>query len=213
MNILLIGVQGSGKGTQGKRLSEETGYPHISSGDVLRDVDETTEIGRKVNKFMEKGELVPIDIMTQLFKNRVAQSDAKNGVIIEGYPRKRKQAQLLEKFLPLDHVIVLDLSDQEGIRRLSGRRTCVNKDCDAIYNVNTAPKPQKEGICDNCGSKIVQREDDTPDAVRRRMEIYHNETKPLIDFYRSKDILSTVNADQSIEEVHNVILSKLEIGN
>jgi adenylate kinase len=209
MNILMIGVQGSGKGTQGRLLAKKLGIPHVSTGDLCRDTDESTQLGKKVRKYMNAGELVPIELITELLKNRLKQDDTKKGVILEGYPRFIDQAKLLEEFLKLDKVFLIDISDEEALSRISGRRVCSNTDCQAIYNVNTAPRPKKEGVCDKCGSPLKQRSDETEESVKRRIEIYHEETEPLIQYYKDEGILIEINGEQSIDDVQAEIQTKL----
>jgi adenylate kinase len=211
MNTLIIGVQGSGKGTQGKLLAKKLGIPHISSGEMFRTIDKNSEIGKKAFEYIDKGELVPLNIVTELFKQHLEKIGIERGGIIEGYPRNRKQAELLEEFFPLDKVILLNISDQEAIKRLTGRRTCSNPKCQAIYNIYTAPKPKKENICDKCGSRLEQRSDATEEAVKKRIEIYHKETEPLIEFYKNKGILIEINGEQSIEDVQADIRKQLKI--
>jgi adenylate kinase len=211
MKILIFGVQGSGKGTQSQLIAEKIGIPAVSSGDVLRDTDDSTEIGRRVRSFMNTGELVPDELMNDIILQRLSKDDTQDGFLLEGYPRNLTQAELMDEVIQFDKVIVIEISDEEGIRRLSGRRTCANKDCDAIYNINTAPKPQKEGVCDRCGSEVKQRDDDKEEAVARRMDIYHNQTKSVIEFYERKGILEKINGEKSIEDVHSEIVKKLGI--
>jgi len=209
MNILMIGIQGSGKGTQAQRLTEELGLSHISTGEICRDVDVNTPLGKKVRSYIDKGNLIPTDLMTELLKERLGQKDCQNGAILEGYPRDIEQAKLLEDFFPLDHVILLKISDQEALKRLTGRWICPK--CEISYNVNTEPRPKVLGICDKCGSKLFQRKDETPQAVKQRIEIFHNETEPLIKYYKDQGILLEINGEQSIEKVQKEIREKLEI--
>lgn len=213
MNILIIGVQGSGKGTQGKLLAKKLGIKHISSGDMFRDIDENTELGKKVRKFMNKGILVPTSLTTELLKQHLKKNNCINNAILEGYPRDLEQAKLLDKFFKLDYVILLSITDSEAIKRLTGRRTCSNKSCGAIYNIYTAPKPKKEGICDKCGSKLYQRKDAAKEAVKKRIAIYHEETAHLIKFYKNMEMLIKINGEQSIEDVQQEIRKKLKIKN
>lgn len=207
----MLGIQGSGKGTQAERLEEKLNIGHVSTGEICRNIDVTTPLGKKVRSNIDKGILIPTDLMTELLKERLNKEDCKNGAVLEGYPRTIEQAKLLEDFFPLDNVIHLSISDQEALKRLSGRWTCSNKDCAIAYNVNTEPKPKVPGICDKCGSKLYQRKDETPEAIKKRIKTYHKETEPLINYYKEKEILVEINGEQSIEKVQKEIREKLGI--
>lgn len=209
MNLLIIGVQGSGKGTQGKLLAKKLNIPHISTGDLCRGTDEKTKLGKKVREYMDKGELVPIELMTELLKKRLEEDDTKKGIVLEGYPRFIDQAKLLEGFLTLDYVLFIKISDKEALMRISGRKVC--KKCGAIYNIYTSPKPKDPDICDKCKSKLYQRKDENVEAVKKRISIFHSETLPLIEYYRNKGILIEVNGEKPIEKVHEEILKKVKI--
>jgi adenylate kinase len=211
MNILMLGIQGSGKGTQAEQLEEKLKIGHVSTGEICRNIDITTPLGKKVRSYIDKGMLIPTGLMTELLKERLSKDDCKNGAILEGYPRTTEQAELLDDFFPLDHVILLSISDEEALKRLSGRWTCSNKNCAIAYNVYTEPKPKIPGICDKCGSKLYQRKDETPEAIKKRIETFHKETEPLIDYYRKKGILITINGMPSIEDVQKEIREKLGI--
>jgi len=207
MNILMLGIQGSGKGTQGKLLASELGVHHISTGEMFRAIDENSKIGKEARKYMNKGVLVPTPIVTRLLKALLKKKGVKKGVVLEGYPRDIEQVKLLQEFLILDHVILLDISDKEAQERLTGRRLC--KSCNTNYNIYTEPKPEEEGICDKCGCKLIQRKDETVEAIRERIETYHEETEPLIEFYKNKGILIQTDGQKPIKEVHEDIIKLL----
>jgi adenylate kinase len=197
MKLVFLGVQGSGKGTQAKILSTHLKIPHISTGDLLR--GSSGELKKLAESYSMQGKLVPTDIVIKLIKERIEKEDCKKGFILDGFPRTIEQAQELSKITNIDNAFNIEISDTEAIDRLSGRFNC-NK-CGAIYNVNTSPKPKVNGICDKCGSELHQRVDDTPDAIKKRLEIYHQETKPILKFYNTVK----VNGEQSIEQVSSDI--------
>lgn len=201
--VILFGAPGAGKGTHAKRLSAILGIPHISTGDIFREeMERNTELGQKVRSYIEKGELVPDEVVNEVVRNRLAREDCKKGFILDGYPRTLPQAEALEKILtelslPLKKVINLEVSEEEIIRRLSGRRIC--KNCGAIFHIINMP-PKKEGICDYCGGELYQREDDTPEAIRHRLEVYHKQTEPLLRYYRDRGLLVNINCEVPLEE-------------
>lgn len=198
MRILLIGPQGSGKGTQAKLIAERNKLPNISTGDIFREaLARKTELGLKADTYMKKGHLVPDDIVTSLVKERVRQKDCRDGFVLDGFPRNINQAKALDKITNLDKVFVLKLSDDLALKRLSQRRQC--RKCKSIYGGMVATK--KKSICDKCHGKLYQREDDKPAAIRKRLSIYHKETEPLIDYYKKKGIVHLINANQSVEKV------------
>ncbi len=201
MKLVFIGPQGSGKGTQAKIVSEKLNIPHISTGDLLRNCEE--ELKERVNSFINKGELIPNGLMIEILKKRISKDDCKYGFILDGFPRNLEQAKELEKNITIDKYIEISISDEEAVKRLSGRRNC-NK-CGAIYNVNTSPKPEKEGICDKCCGKLYQREDDTEEAIKKRLDVYHKETEPILENLPSIKI----DGEKSIEEVSEDILKNL----
>lgn len=207
----MLGIQGSGKGTQAKLLSRKLGIPHISSGDLLRKVDTKSELGKKIRSYLDKGQLVPNDLTNELLQKRLNEKDCRNGVILDGYPRNLIQASIADEILQFDHVIYLNISDQEAVRRNSGRRICSKSDCGAIYNVHTTPKPQKEGICDICGSSLLQLKDDTKEVITQRVKLYHQQSEGLIQYYMAKGILKEINGRQPIEKVRLDICRALGI--
>ena len=197
MNIIMLGAQGTGKGTVAGILSEKLGIPQVSTGDIFRKhIKEETELGIEANKYIKEGKLVPDEITVPMVARRLEEDDAKNGVILDGFPRTIAQAQkldemLLEKGNKIDLVINLTTPREEIIERILTRRVCSNQECKATYNIVMHP-PKQEGICDKCGSKLVQREDDTSeDAIRRRLAIYDEQTSPLVEYYHQKGVLRT----------------------
>lgn len=210
MNIILIGPQASGKGTQAERLHKHFQIPHLSTGDMLRhEIHEHTSLGQTVHDLTEKGELVPDTIVEELVKKRLAQNDCAEGFILEGFPRDKEQAVWLESQTAIDHVILLRIPDDVAIERISSRREC--SQCQATYGIHKSPK--KEGVCDVCGRALVQREDDHPDAVVHRLEIYHQQTQPLLDHYKEQNKLITVDGTQAIDTIFDHIVTALESGN
>ena len=195
-------MQASGKGTQAKIISEKLGLVHISTGDLLRGAE--GELKNEVDKYIQEGLLVPDELMLRILNERLSQEDAKKGFILDGFPRNISQARELKKLVDIDNVIEIAISDEEAIRRLSGRVNCPK--CGALYNLITAPKPEKEGICDKCESELYKRKDDNEESIRKRLEIYHNETEPILNEYP----FIKVDGSKSIDEVAQEILSKLE---
>jgi len=200
-NIVLIGPQASGKGTQAKRISEKLGVPHISTGDLLRNAP--ADLKEKVEDYMNSGQLVPDELMLDILEKRLEQDDAQKGFLLDGFPRNLKQADALMERVKIDKIIGISLSDEVAVERISNRLSCPN--CGAVFNTKTKPS-QKEGVCDNCNSELVKREDDKEEAVRKRLEIYHNKTKPILKKYNA-DI---VEGEQDIDKVSEEIFSLLD---
>lgn len=195
--IVLLGPPGSGKGTQGEKLSDELGYIRLSTGDMLREaVRNQTELGKKAKEFMDAGALVPNDLIIGLMKEKIAQ--ASGGVILDGFPRTVEQADALAEQLDVDLALNLDVDDEELISRLTKRRSCPQ--CNAVYHLVSKP-PMKEGICDKCGSELYQRDDDTEATVSNRLKVYRENTMPLIDYYAGKGTLVTIKGIGSIDEI------------
>jgi len=205
--IIMLGPQGSGKGTQAELLAKKLNIPNISIGQLLRnEIEKKTETGKQAQKYMNKGQLVSNSIAHKLAKNRITQPDCENGFIFDGFPRILIQAKFIETVTNITHVILVDISDEEAIDRLTGRRTCPK--CGKIYHIKfNAPK--KEGICDKCAEKLEIREDDTEQAIRKRLKIYHAETEEVVEYYKEKNILIEINGEQSIEKVKQDIFSSV----
>jgi adenylate kinase len=208
MRCILLGPPGAGKGTQAAVIRDRYNVAHISTGDILRsNVKEKTDLGQKARSYMEAGELVPDSLIIEMMRERLSQSDCNRGFLLDGFPRTVSQAEALDSLLEdldveLDAVILLDVSDEVVVERLSGRRVC--RDCGAIYHMKNHP-PKKEGICDLCGGELFQRKDDTEEVIRQRLGVYHQQTSPLIEYYRSSGILKAVNAEVSSDSVLAVI--------
>lgn len=207
MNIIMLGAQGTGKGTVAGLISNEIGIPQISTGDIFRkNISEKTPLGIEADKYISTGNLVPDEITVPMVKDRLTWEDAKNGVILDGFPRTIEQAEKLDKILEekgekIDLVINLVTPKEELIDRMLTRRVCTNPDCKTTYNIKLHP-PVKEGICDKCGSPLKQREDDSdPEAINRRLEIYEEKTSPLVEFYKNKGVLRTETVSISINRM------------
>lgn len=212
MKIIMLGAPGAGKGTQAKLIAEKYGVPHISTGDIFRaNIKNGTELGKEAKEYMDKGLLVPDELTVRLLLDRVAQDDCKNGYVLDGFPRTIPQAEVLDKELTklgdsVDFAVDVDVPDENIIRRMSGRRACLN--CGATYHIVNIP-PQKEGICDVCGSELVLRDDDQPETVKNRLKVYHEQTQPLIEYYTGKGVLRTVDGTLPMEEVFDAIVKIL----
>ncbi len=208
MNIVVLGPPGVGKGTYAKRLSEILKIPHISTGDMLREeIKKGSELGRKVKGYVERGELVPDEIMIEVIRERISQKDCEKGFILDGFPRTLKQAQALDTITKIDIALNFLAPKEVIIERLSGRRIC--KRCGAIYHIKNMP-PKRPGVCDVCGGPLYQREDDKPEVIERRLEVYKNTMKPVEDYYRDKGILITIDASAGVEEVVRSCLEVLK---
>ncbi len=206
LNLILLGPPGAGKGTQAERLREDFGLAHISTGDILRaQVAEGTDLGREAQRYMDAGELVPDAVIVGMITERVAQGDAADGFLLDGFPRNERQADALADALNelkrrLTAVLLIEVADDELVRRLAGRRVCV-KNPSHIYHVDFDP-PKHEGVCDQDGARLIQREDDREDTIRRRLEVYHSETEPLIGYYDRAGLLRRFDGSRSADEVH-----------
>lgn len=223
MNIIMLGAQGTGKGTVAGILVEKLGIPQISTGDIFRkNIKEQTELGIEANKYISKGMLVPDEITVPMVENRLAQDDAKNGAILDGFPRTRAQAEKLDEILSkngkkIDLVINLVTPREEIITRITNRRVCSNQECKATYNLKMHP-PVKEGICDKCGGTLVQRQDDMDEqSIKKRLEIYDEQTSPLVEYYTNKGIVSTQEISERIsrfaKEASEDVLKYIEKNN
>ncbi len=210
--LVLLGPPMSGKGTQAERLTEELGIPHVSSGDLFRDhIKRETELGQKAKNFMDRGELVPDEVTIGMVGERLNREDCSGGALLDGFPRTIPQAKALERILEnlgasLSAVLSIQVPEEELVERASGRRIC--RQCGRSYHVKFDP-PEEPGVCDYDGGELYQREDDQPETVRQRLEVYRKQTSPLIDFYRERDLLSEIDGDQPIdqvtEEIRNVV--------
>lgn len=203
MNVILLGVPGIGKGTYASFLSERYNIHHTSSGDLFREaVEKKTEIGKKAEKYMNEGKLVPDEITIPFVKERLEKEDCKQGFFLDGYPRTIPQAEALDKFKKIDKVLNFVASEDIIMDRLGGRRTC--KECGSTFHVKNRP-PKVRGVCDNCGGELYQREDDTPGAIKKRNREYEMKTMPLIEYYTKKGLLVNIDANPPIEEVKKII--------
>ncbi len=212
MKIIMLGAPGAGKGTQAKMIADKYGVPHISTGDIFRaNIKNGTELGMEAKKYMDQGLLVPDELTVRILLDRVAQDDCKNGYVLDGFPRTIPQAEVLDSELTklgdhIDYAINVDVPDENIVKRMSGRRACLT--CGATYHIEHVP-PKKEGICDVCGSELMLRDDDKPETVKNRLNVYHEQTQPLIDFYTEKGVLKTVDGTVPMEEVFAAITAIL----
>ena len=212
MKIIMLGAPGAGKGTQAKQIADKYSIPHISTGDIFRaNIKEGTELGKKAKTFMDQGLLVPDDLVVDLVVDRIKQADCSNGFVLDGFPRTIPQAESLDAALEkinekMDYAIDVDVPDENIVNRMSGRRACIN--CGATYHVVTIPT-KVEGICDRCGNPVVLRDDDQPETVKKRLDVYHEQTQPLIDYYTKQSILKSVDGTQPMGDVFAAIVSVL----
>ena len=212
MKIIMLGAPGAGKGTQAKMIAEKCGIPHISTGDIFRaNIKNGTELGAKAKEYMDKGLLVPDELVCDLVVDRIQQADCEKGYILDGFPRTIPQAEALENALNAieqkqDYAIDIDVPDENIINRMSGRRACVG--CGATYHVLFNPT-KVEGKCDVCGESLILRDDDKPETVKKRLDVYHTQTQPLIDFYTERKVLVEVDGTQSMDKVFDDIMKIL----
>lgn len=213
MKIVMLGAPGAGKGTQAKMISEKYGIPHISTGDILRaNIKDNTELGQKAKEYMDKGLLVPDELVVDLVVDRLSKDDAKKGYILDGFPRTIPQAEALTEALAkigekLDYAIDVDVPDENIVKRMSGRRACVG--CGGTYHIVYNPT-KVEGVCDACGGELVLRDDDKPETVQQRLSVYHEQTQPLINYYTKEGILKEVDGTVALDEVFAAIVKILE---
>ncbi|HLC90111.1 MAG TPA: adenylate kinase [Patescibacteria group bacterium] len=202
MKIIIFGPQGSGKGTQAELIARRYHWPYISTGDIFRyHLKNQTELGKQVNQYIQEGHLVPDELTNEIIKDRIHQPDCEVGFVLDGYPRNKNQFNFLDQLTKIDLAVVIDLSDQAAVKRLSGRLACK---CGLSYHLDFNP-PKKPGICDRCSSELFQRDDDQPEAIKKRLEIYHHQTEPIFSAYEKQGILSKVDGAKSIEEVYQQI--------
>lgn len=212
MKIIMLGAPGAGKGTQAKMIAEKYGVPHISTGDIFRaNIKNRTELGMEAKKYMDEGKLVPDELTVKILLDRVAKEDCANGYVLDGFPRTIPQAEVLTEALEklndaVDYAIDVDVPDENIVKRMSGRRACVN--CGATYHIVHIP-PKTENICDKCGSELILRDDDKPETVLNRLKVYHDQTQPLIDYYTQKGILRTVDGTKDMKDVFEDIVKIL----
>ncbi|MDP7476057.1 MAG: adenylate kinase [Candidatus Woesearchaeota archaeon] len=207
MNIVLLGPPGIGKGTVAAKLSKKLNIPHIATGDMLREnVAEKTELGIKAKSYMDKGGLVPDELVIEMIKERLSRDDCKKGFILDGFPRTINQADEISKFVKIDKVVNIQAKDEVIIGRIGRRFVC--RQCGAIYHLDFI-KPKKEGICDKCGSELYQREDDKPKAVKERLKVYQEKTEPLINYYKEKGLIVDVDGSGSPDEEFNLVLKAI----
>ena len=208
MKIIMLGAPGAGKGTQAKQIAGKYSIPHISTGDIFRaNIKNGTDLGKKAKEYMDQGLLVPDELTCDLVMDRIQQDDCKNGFVLDGFPRTIPQAEALDAALTkigetMDYAIDVDVPDENIVSRMSGRRACL--DCGATYHIVSLP-PKTEGKCDHCGSDLVLRDDDKPETVQKRLSVYHEQTQPLIDYYKKQGILKSVDGTQPMEAVFTAI--------
>lgn len=204
MNIVMLGAPGAGKGTIAKKLEEKYNLPHVSTGDLFREnIKNNTSLGQEAKSYMDKGALVPDNVTINMLLDRISKDDCKNGFILDGFPRNLAQADGLKEALAkksdkIDLAILMDAKDEDIVKRLSGRRVC--ETCGAPYHIETL-KPKVDGICDKCGGKLIQRKDDTPEVIKDRLKVYHEQTQVLIEYYDKAGILFTMNGFDSIDNI------------
>lgn len=213
MILVFLGPPGSGKGTQAKRLIKERSWPQLSTGDMLRAaISNGTKLGQEARAFMDKGQLVPDSVVIGLIQERISNDDCKKGFILDGFPRTIPQAEAMDAMLDgqsrkVDKAILFDVVDSELVKRLSGRRTCPK--CNAMYHVDFTP-PKKVGICDHCSTALIQRDDDKADVIEKRLQVYHKQTAPVADFYKSTGKLTVINAMRLPDQVYRDLLAALK---
>lgn len=207
--IILLGPQGSGKGTQADMLSKNYGFLYISTGNMFRqEIDRKTELGKRAQHYIQEGKLVPDDITIQMVQRHLQRDEAEQrGFILDGFPRNLYQARALERITEITDALFIDISDDEAVKRISRRRVCV---CGMTYHIDYRP-PKEEGKCDVCGRELLVRDDDKPDIVKARLRIYHRETEPLLDYYRARGLLRHINGEQSIPEVYADVVKALKM--
>ncbi|MFF7469436.1 adenylate kinase [Streptomyces sp. NPDC008092] len=214
MRIVLVGPPGAGKGTQAVRLAEMLAVPHISTGDLFRaNISQQTDLGKLAKSYMDAGDLVPDEVTIAMAKDRMEQPDAANGFLLDGFPRNVSQAEALDQLLSdedivLDAVLDLEVPEAEVVKRIAGRRVCRN-DSSHVFHVTYSP-PKQEGVCDICGGELYQRDDDSEDTVRTRLEVYHTQTEPIIDYYKAQGLVVTISSLGPVDEITQRALEALK---
>ena len=212
MKIVMLGAPGAGKGTQAQMLAKKYDIPHVSTGDIFRmNIKNGTELGMEAKKYMDQGLLVPDELTVRILLDSVAREDCRKGYVLDGFPRNIPQADVLDEALSklgdkIDYAINVDVPDENIIRRMGGRRACLS--CGATYHIEHVP-PKKEGICDKCGQELVLRDDDKPETVKNRLQVYKEQTQPLIDFYTKQGVLHNVDGTKDMNEVFEAIVAIL----
>jgi adenylate kinase len=212
LNLVLLGPPGAGKGTQAERLVTDFDLPYYATGDILRAaVKDETELGKEAKGYMDRGELVPDELICKVIMDRIDQAEAEDGFLLDGFPRNIEQADILEQALDkrgrkLTAALLIDAPDEEVIKRISGRRVCVKNG--HVYHVDFDP-PKHDDVCDQDGSRLIQRDDDKPETIKKRLEVYHDQTKPLIDYYESRGLLRRFDGSRSPSDVHDHIRATL----
>ncbi len=212
MKIIMLGAPGAGKGTQADKICAKYNIPHISTGDIFRaNIKNNTELGQKAKSYMDKGELVPDELVVDLVVDRIKADDCTNGYVLDGFPRTIPQAEALDAALAVindkvDYAINVEVPDENIINRMSGRRACVA--CGATYHIVHIPT-KVDGVCDKCGAELILRDDDKPETVKNRLNVYHEQTQPLIDYYTAKNVLHEVDGTKAMEDVFSSIVSIL----
>ncbi|MDG9708252.1 adenylate kinase [Streptomyces sp. DH10] len=216
MRIVLVGPPGAGKGTQAAFLAKNLSIPHISTGDLFRaNISQQTELGKLAKSYMDAGNLVPDEVTIAMAKDRMEQPDAENGFLLDGFPRNVSQAEALDELLEaesmqLDAVLDLEVPEDEVVKRIAGRRVCRNESAH-VFHVTYKP-PAKEGVCDVCGGELYQRDDDSEETVRKRLEVYHTQTEPIIDYYKAQGLVVTISALGKVEDVTTRAMEALKRG-
>ncbi|MCI5697894.1 MAG: adenylate kinase [Porphyromonas somerae] len=204
LRTILLGPPGAGKGTQAVKIVEKYHIPHISTGDIFREnIKNGTDLGNRAKAYMDRGELVPDELVVEIATDRLTKADCKNGFLLDGFPRTIFQAEKLDEFLEgrgekLDKVINIDVEKSALVKRITGRRVC--KQCGAGYHIENIP-PKKEGVCDNCGGELIQREDDTEETVLNRIDVYNKQTRPLAEYYEKSGIIANIDGNKDLEDV------------
>ncbi len=213
MKIIMLGAPGAGKGTQAQMIADKYKVPHISTGDIFRaNIKNGTELGMEAKKYMDQGLLVPDELTVKILLDRVAKEDCKDGYVLDGFPRTIPQAEVLDKALAergesIDYAVDVDVPDENIVKRMSGRRACLS--CGSTFHLEHVP-PKEEGICDRCGKELVLRDDDKEETVLNRLKVYHDQTQPLIQFYKEKGVMQAVDGTKSMQEVFDAIVAILE---